>query len=246
MIRDGTYPPLGVLKPVAEGVWIVDDGMRHLGLPFPIRMTVVRLPDGGVWLHSPTPFSGALDAALRAIGAVRHLVAPDTAHWSHIPAWQARHPDAVLWGVPGLAERAARKGAALRFDRVLEEAPPDAWSGVMEHAMFRFPGFAELAFFHPSTATLILTDTVQAMDPARMPLRMRLLLRVAGSAAPEGGTPRYLRWLLRRRVVRAANRAAAEKLIALAPARVLFAHGASYEGDGTARLRRAFAWALRP
>lgn len=244
MIRDGTYPPLGIPKSVVDGIWIVDDGMRHLGLPFPIRMTVLRLPDGALFLHSPTPFREELDQALSAIGPVRHLVAPDTAHWSHIPAWQARHPEALLWAVPGLAERAGKQGSTLRFDRVLDEAAPSEWGAVMEHAMFRFPGFVEVDFFHRPSATLILTDVVQAMEPARMPLPMRLLLHLTGSAAPEGGTPRQLRWLLRRRAVRDANQASAERLIALAPRRVIFAHGSWYEQDGTARLRRALTWAL--
>ena len=62
MTQDGyrTYDPLGVLKPVAENIWIVDGPeirFRYalLRIPFPTRMTVVRLPDGGLWLHSPTP-----------------------------------------------------------------------------------------------------------------------------------------------------------------------------------------------
>ena len=85
-----TYPPVDVPKPVAAGVWVVDSGpQRVLGLPIPLRMVVLRLEDGGLWLHSPTRFSPALAAALTALGPVRHLVSPGTAHWMHLQAWQA-------------------------------------------------------------------------------------------------------------------------------------------------------------
>jgi len=53
------YTPLNALKPIAAGVWIVDGPeiqFSYLGLkfPFPTRMTLIRLPDGSLWIHSPT------------------------------------------------------------------------------------------------------------------------------------------------------------------------------------------------
>jgi Domain of unknown function (DUF4336) len=245
MPRDGTYPPLDTPKSVAAEAWVVDSGpQRVLGLPFPVRMTVLRLGgDGGLWLHSPTRFSPALAGALAALGPVRHLVAPDTAHWTHLPPWQEAFPEARLWTAPGVTGRARKQGATLRTHAELGEAPPPEWSGEMEHALFTGPGFVEVAFHHHPSRSLILTDIVQAMEPARLPLPMRLLVRAVGSAAPGGGTPAYLRLVLGRR--RVANRAAAERLLALGPERVIFAHGAFFAGDGAARLRRALAWLLR-
>ena len=45
-----TYPPLDTLKPVADGVWIVDSGPLRVfgGIPLPVRMAVVRLRGGEV------------------------------------------------------------------------------------------------------------------------------------------------------------------------------------------------------
>ena len=53
------YRPINVLKPVVDDVWLVDGpliGFRYMGvrLPFPTRMTIIRLSDGGLWVHSPT------------------------------------------------------------------------------------------------------------------------------------------------------------------------------------------------
>lgn len=243
MPNDVTYPPLNVPKPVAEGVWVVDSGPQSLlGLQFPIRMTVLRLADGGLWLHSPTRRTPALQAALEALGPIRHLVAPDTAHWAHVSPWRKAVRAAALWAAPGVEARAQGQGVDLHGAGELGEDPPAAWAGEMAQALFGGPGFAEIAFHHRPSRTLILTDTVQALEKPRLPLATRLVAGLVGSASDEGTTPAHLRLLLGRR--RAANRAAAERLLALDPARVIFAHGAWFEADGAARLRRALGWLL--
>ena len=51
------YLPLGALKALADDIWIVDDVMNASGLVLPIRMTIIRLANGDLLLHSPTPLS---------------------------------------------------------------------------------------------------------------------------------------------------------------------------------------------
>jgi hypothetical protein len=76
------YPPLDTLKPVANDLWIVDSVHKTFGLKLPVRMSVIRLLDGTLWLHSPTRCTGALLEELAALGAIRHLIAPNSVHWS--------------------------------------------------------------------------------------------------------------------------------------------------------------------
>src|SRR3546814_8714229 len=69
---DRTYPPFNVLKPVCRDIWIVEGpliGFGALGirLPFPTRMTIVRL-EGGLFIHSPTVLSPTLRAAIDDLG----------------------------------------------------------------------------------------------------------------------------------------------------------------------------------
>jgi len=239
------YPPFDVPKPLAPGVWIVDAEQAVGPFRLPIRMTVLRLADGGLWLHSPTPYGLALHGALSALGPIRHLVAPDSAHWMHLGDWEMAAQGAISWGAPGLAERLRGKAGAPRLDRELGAEPPPVWAGEIEQAGFSAPRFAEVAFHHRASGTLVLTDTLQAMDPARLTGPTRLFALAAGSAG-EGAIPRYLRPLMRAGAHRAANRASAERLLALAPRRVIMAHGTPIEGDATARLARAFAPLLRP
>jgi hypothetical protein len=242
MAQEASYPPLDTPKRVAEEVWVVDSGpQRVLGLRLPVRMTVLRLADGGLWLHSPTRHTPRLAAALTELGPIAHLVAPNTAHWTHLSPWQKAFPEAPLWAAPGVVGRARDQGTELRAAGELPASPPPPWAGEIEQVAFGGPGFSEIAFFHHASRSLVLADLVQAMEASRLPLGTRLLARLVG-AASGGDTPAHLRLLLNRR--REENRTAAERLLALGPVRVIFAHGAFFAEDGAARLRRALGWLL--
>ncbi len=247
-LTDTTYPPLDTLKPVASDLWIVDSGPLSGPLPLPVRMSVIKLSDGTVWLHSPTRFDEALARAIEAIGPIRHLVAPNIAHWMFLATWQRRFPDATTWAAPGLRERGQvrRKVEAgkLRLDRDLDEQSPEDWAADIRQTVVPGGlGFREVAFFHVASRSLILTDLVLNLEPGKLPWHLRLPLRLAGATAPDGRAPIYLR-LAVRLGGRAASRAAAA-LVALAPQRVLFAHGAWFERDATPALRRSLRWLLR-
>ena len=72
------YPPYDTPKLVAENIWIVDGRPLYPGgIAMPVRMTVIRLSSGGLWLHSPIRFSHALVERLAEFGSVRHLIAPN-------------------------------------------------------------------------------------------------------------------------------------------------------------------------
>lgn len=154
-----TYPPLDVPKPVSKDVWVVDGApISAYGMPMPVRMTVIRLADGDLLLHSPTHYSARLQAQLTKLGCIRHLVAPNIAHWTFTEAWQKACPDTVTWAAPGLSRRAPVKRLGLRIDRELgEKAPPD-WDGEIEHTLVEGAlGFREVAMFHRRGKTLVLT-----------------------------------------------------------------------------------------
>ena len=164
---DITYPPLDVTKPVADGIWIVDSGpLRVFGvLGLPIRMTVLRLASGDMLMHSPTRFDARLKAEIEAQGPIRHLVAPNIAHWSFLAEWQRQCPDAVTWAAPGLRERANVKASGVRLDRDLPSESPPEWAQDFEQAIIPgAAGFREVTFFHRPSRTLLLTDLVVEGD----------------------------------------------------------------------------------
>jgi hypothetical protein len=242
--EQATYPPVDVLKPVAEGLWIVDSGpLSAYGLALPLRMTVVRLSSGDLWLHSPTRFDGELKREMEKIGPIRHLVAPDIAHWMHLQDWQRACPEATTWAAPGLRDRREVRKSPVRLERDLSGSPPPEWAGDMEQVVVPGGfGFSEVDFLHQATATLLLTDLIVNIEAQKLPPPIRPGARLAGVVAPNGRAPIYLRLVVRMKRAEAAR--AAARMVAWAPERVIFSHGRWFECDGTAELRRAFAWLL--
>jgi hypothetical protein len=62
-----------MLDHLDEGLWAVTSPLKVLGLiPMASRMTVVRLKNGCLFVHSPVRLEPKLKAALDALGAIRH------------------------------------------------------------------------------------------------------------------------------------------------------------------------------
>lgn len=240
-----TYPPLDTPKQVADTVWIVDSGpMKAMGvIPLPVRMTIIRLKDGRLWIHSPTQYFAMLQRKLEEIGPITHFVAPNSAHWTFLEEWQARVPAATTFAAPGLRERLPVKRSAVRLDHDLERDGRTPWSDEIETIFVDgAAGFCEVCFFHEPSRTLVLTDLVQNLEPSKMSLPGRLLGGLAGVTAPNGRAPVYLRRTIAGKGE--APRNAARRLVALKPERVIFSHGTWFDTDATARLTRSLDWLL--
>ena len=210
-------PLLDTPKPFAEAVWIIDSKLPgRMGRILPVRMTVIRLPDGGLLLHSPTRFSPTLRQALEEFGPIRHLVAPNVAHWIFLRDWQEACPDAVTWGAPNLDKRRQVRKTDLRIDRVLSEGATPEWGDAIELVIVPGAiGFREVAFSHRASRTLVLTDLMMDLDPAHLPLPIRSLVLTAGMTAPDRMPPPYLRLAVRAGGKSA--RHAGKRLVALRP-----------------------------
>ena len=236
------YEPLDIPKPVADDIWLIDGpAIRFYGMPFSTRATLIRLADGGLWVHSPTRLTETLAERVAALGPVRHLVAPNWIHYAYLSDWQARFPGATSWAAPGVVSRARRHGMTLVADHDLtQEAPPD-WAGQIAQMIVRgSPVHREAVFFHPASATLILTDLIENFEPAKLGFWFGLAARLGGIADPDGAMPRDMRMTFRKG--RARLREDVRRMIDWAPERVILAHGRWYETDGVAELKRAFRW----
>ena len=68
-------------KNLAPNLWTVDQPDFNTGIAkIGTRMTVIKLPSGGLFLHSPTKLDSETQQALGALGEVRAVVAPSRAH----------------------------------------------------------------------------------------------------------------------------------------------------------------------
>lgn len=231
---------------VADGIWIVEGKPIKVagGMPLPIRMTVVRVANGDLLLHSPTHYSDDLKSAIEALGPIRHLIAPSVGHWMFLRDWQRACPAAKTWAVPGLKDRAQVRKAGIRIDAELGDDAPGPWAGEIDQLVVRAPVFKEVDFFHRVSRTLLLTDLILNIEPRRLSSLWRAIARALGILAPNGKAPAYVRALLK--LNRAETARAAVRLVAFNPERVIFAHGSWFERDGAQQLRRSLSWLLKP
>jgi hypothetical protein len=190
-------------------------------------MTVIRLPSGDLWLHSPIAWSERLARSIANLGQVRHLIAPSTLHYWHLNVWRDRFPEARSYGPPGLASRAKTR---LVLDETLDEKVPDAWEDAFDQCVTRGSALTEVDFFHRASRTLVVTDLIENFEPQRVrnPL-LRWLIRLAGAADPDGKAPIDLRlsFLGHRGEVRKS----VERMLAWAPERIILSHGRCYEAN---------------
>lgn len=240
------YEPLNTLKPVAEDIWIVDGPIVRMALygasiPFPTRMTVIRLGRGELFLHSPTALVESLRAELERLGPVRHLVSPNKLHYASIAEWKAAYPGAVAWASPGVRERAAAQRITVRFDQDLGDGPEPAWAADIDQLTFRGSRFMdEVVFLHRKSRTLLLADLIENFERARVGFVQGLLVRLAGAADPDGQAPLDLRMTFLGRKQQA--RECLHRVEAWKPERIIMAHGRWYPSGGERELQRAFRW----
>src|SRR5258708_12228705 len=95
---------MGTPKNLAPNLWVVDQPDFGSGPAKRIgtRMTVIRLANGGLFLHSPTKLDDETRQALDALGEVRAVVAPSRAHHLFVGDYVKTWPAAKLYGPPGL------------------------------------------------------------------------------------------------------------------------------------------------
>ena len=225
------------LESWAEGVWIAEAPLRFFGIPFGTRMTVLRLGEGGLWLHSPIAIDAELRKRLDDLGPVRHLVSPNKLHHLHLTSAREAFPEAKLWAPPGLAG----KRRDLAFDGTLGDAAEPAWAADLEQVVVRGSRWMEeVVFFHAPSRTLLVADLCEHFGPHSPPLT-RLIARI-GRMYDRPRMPPDWQASFRDR---AATRASFERLLAWDFDRVILAHGKLLTAGAKAIFEGEYRWALR-
>ncbi len=223
------------LRQIDEGIWVTEAPMVVFGLlDIGTRMTLLRLADGGLFLHSPTPLDAALRTAVDALGPVRCIVAPNYVHHLYAGDWKNAYPQALLLGAPGLGE----KRRDLSFDAILGATPHPSYAASLDQVLLGgAPYMNEVAFLHRASRTLLLTDAAFHPTPASS-RGARIWMRL--TTVRDGFGPNALvRWFIRDR---RAMRASIDRVLAWDFDRVTVTHGEVLETGGRAALARAYAW----
>lgn len=241
--RENTYPPLNVLKPVWDNVWIVDGPAIEFGPPlarmkFPTRMTILRLNSKDLFIHSPTPITKALAEQIKQIGVPKWLIGPNKIHYWWIADWKREYPDAIAYLAAGITERAGTRASFFSYDLIKSGGYP--WDDCVLTMPIVSNFMTEVVFFHRQSRTLIITDLIENFEAEKLSWWEWVLAKLGGILHPDGATPRDMRFTFRTH--KKELRKSVDEMISWQPERIILAHGRWYEANGVHELRRAFRW----
>src|SRR5262245_26755920 len=193
-------------------------------------MTVIRLRDGQLILHSHVPISPELREELGALGPVAFIVVPQ-AHGKFARQAAQRYPSAQLLAAPS----APRRQKLLSFDALLADQPPASWARQVESLLVLGFSLHEVVLLHRSSRTLVLTDL--CFNVHRSSSRVARLFFRANGMWQRFGPSRMIRLLVSDR---AAFRRSLEDVLRWDFERIVPGHGDVIEHGGPAALRAAW------
>ncbi|MEW2915267.1 DUF4336 domain-containing protein [Leisingera sp. JC11] len=229
-----------MLQPLGLDIWIVDGpSIQFYKIPFETRMTVIRLQNGDLFLHSPIQYNRELATELETLGRIRHLVSPNWIHYAYISDWAETYPQALAWASPNVRERARKQGVKVRFDRDLQDSADPEWAGDLEQLIVHGSKVhTEVVFFHKRSKVLVLTDLIENMSSKTLPLWIRPLAWAAGILAPNGKMPIDIWFSFSGN--RDKLRKALTRMLEWKPETVVLAHGDILRENAPQRLREGF------
>jgi len=138
------------MKQLDDNLWIVDREFRFLAAELGNRMTVIRLSNNLLILHSPVEYSLELGALLNELGEIRYLISPNRYHDLFIEKWQIAYPQAIHFSLQ------KKFGLHKNLDEITEIS--DIVSELTVLPVQGIPRVEEYVFFHKQSRSLILTD----------------------------------------------------------------------------------------
>jgi hypothetical protein len=220
------------IRELGPGVWEVKGA-----LPFPLKrnMTIARLPDGTLLLHSVIALSEAGMAQLDALGKPSIMIVPHGGHRMDAPFYKARYPE-IRVVAPSAAR--AKIEQVIKVDATSEEALSSL--GVRVHALDGWR-HGELAYEMDTPAgKLLVASDVLANADAPPGLGGWFVAKIAGGVSGRLGVPRIMRVSMLKD--KEAARASLQKLAAMADVKLLtVSHGNALTERCDEALREAAA-----
>lgn len=229
---------MGTLQRLGDDLWVADGptAMDLFVIPYPTRMTIIRLPSGRLWLSSPVTLSYQRLQEVLDLGEPAHLVSATPRHHWRLQPWHALFPDATLWSCATGPFTLGKR--TLPATRLTDRVPAD-WEGAIDQAVYTGVAFEETTFLHAASGTVVVEDIIQSHEhnPSAV---VTAAVRLGGIGTP-GGVPRDIRAITHR----AAGRAWAKRVLSWDFDRLIMAHGPVVETGAKAYVERAFDWLLR-
>lgn len=168
--RHITYSnPLGTtLTQIRSNVWLAErpfyprlPGLQNVDVA--CKAAIVRLQNGGLWIHAPCELDAMTRRAVDELGHVESIVSPNAEHVSFASQWLEAYPEAQSYCPPYLKQRFPDIGWKHEISTVL----PDEWQNEFDMLWIDAesvpllggqPFFSELVFCHKPSKVLFVTD----------------------------------------------------------------------------------------
>jgi len=174
---------------VKGSVWTHDQIQGVVNVNVPVRQTVIKLKDGGLWVHNPVAPTPESVRMLRELeerhGPVKHVVLGTLGleHKALAGPFCKQFTQATVWLQPGqwsfplpispplLGFPSGRRLRLLPTSNADADSIPE-WADEIEFEVlgplrFKAVGaFGETAFFHKKSKTLVVTDTIVKVEPS--------------------------------------------------------------------------------
>ena len=220
---------------IANKIHIDEIPLQFLGMQLGTRMTVIKMKNNSLFLHSPTKLTHVLKNILDELGKVSIIVCPNKLHHLYINSYVENYPKAKLYAAPGLE----KKRKDIQFKGTLEDKPDQEWSEEIDQMVFKGCFLMEeVFFFHKETKTLIITDFIQSIHSYHN-LFERIMGRVGG-IFENPSPPRDLRLLMR--LDRQTARNSINRVKQWDFEKIIIAHGQLITKNAQSVFNKAFDW----
>jgi hypothetical protein len=91
-------------------IWDHEMPIRFGGIPLWHRMTVIRLTNGGLVVHSPTTLDLTSQKEFQKLGTIVAIIAPSWWHDLYLREYLNAYPDARLYGNKALCQQLCHEG----------------------------------------------------------------------------------------------------------------------------------------
>ena len=230
-----------MLQQIDRNLWVAEQPLRFLGLSIGTRMTVVRLVDRSLLLISPIQITSQIRQQLDDLGTVKYLIAPNLFHYLYLAKCKNIYPQALVLAPPGLQDKQPNLNIDLtftqdniHFDSQLEYT---LFAGFQVLIVSQIKTVNEIVFYHPSTKTLIITDSAFNFDRS-FPLITQFAARIIGSY--QQLKPSWLEKIAVRDKQKA--RRSIERILNWDFERVIMGHGKIVETDAKRQLTIGYRW----
>ncbi|MGF1690971.1 DUF4336 domain-containing protein [Photobacterium kagoshimensis] len=221
-----------------DRLWYQDMPLKVSGIPVGARMTVIRLKDQKLLIHSPIQLTTQLQLSLSKLGKVHAILTPNHNHHLFLSEWWLAYPNAYFFAPPGLQQ----KRSDLIFDDALSATTPLLWRNQLLQTLIRGSDkMEEVVFCDPQSHTLIVGDTLAWMKDNTNPLSIGLAL--LNGCYQQPAMPLYWRLSFHDKT---RLRQSLQEILTWPFDRIILAHGQVIPENGKQYFADAFAWALKP